>query len=255
MIIRCNATNRDLGEAMIAQTQVRAGHARRAFAHGRKLVAALAVTFLVGSLTASGALAKGSIELSVRLPGTLQGLGAHDQHTVVHGHATVVAPGGWRSMRSTDGGTSGHLRVSLSGACAASIEVSTWIGVLGEPAFSSIESSMDFWYGVFAPVAPRPLPLVAKHVSRERAWALSTPPEPSPDTEPASNSGPPATPVRVSPYFGVDMQRLALPDTWAAVMVGARTTPACVANLPRRASLQAALEGMLKGASFHASIG
>jgi hypothetical protein len=200
------------------------------------------------TLAALGCLPPGAVQarptsaFRVRLPGSAsEGKGAGNR--AVHGNAALLVPRAWRRDPYTNNRTTGHLAVRLSPRCEATIEVNTWIGVLRKSPSLEIESAMDFWFEVFAPTHPRPLPLVGHHTGKERAWALATPPA----------SYVPA-PLHISPYYGVPIQRLPRTHLWTSVSIGVRTEAACVSSLPHRSSLQSALETTLRTASFLTSL-
>jgi hypothetical protein len=165
------------------------------------------------------------------------------------GETTLRAPSSWVNRRTTEEDRVDHLAVKLA-RCEAEVEVrSIDVQALSKPASEEIEKLMDFWFNVFAPV-PVPVPLVARRISSYREWALATPP--------VETEEPPVTPkprkVR-SPYFGVVVQRVASPNSWAALSVGVRTPFSCASGLPHRGSFQSAIETMLNTTAFHAKFG
>jgi hypothetical protein len=103
---------------------------------------------------------------------------------------------------------------------------------------------MDFWYSVFAPERPVPVPLVAHHSTHNRAWALSIPPTVEEPSRP-----------RISPFYGVLLARLPQPGYWASISLGVTTTAACTKALPGRAGMEDALERVLETTSFKARFG
>jgi hypothetical protein len=100
-----------------------------------------------------------------------------------------------------------------------------------------MEDGEDFWFELFAPVKPRPVPLVAGHVGPRDAWELATPP--------SGTSGP-----QVSPYYGTAAGRLGSSRVWGDVHIGVRAPLSCVDALPRRTQLQNQIESVLRTAEF-----
>jgi hypothetical protein len=208
------------------------------------LVTALLVSACLGAPGASHAAP--AAKLVLRLPSHATENHPRGLGRPVAGQATVLIPAGWTRTRSTHAQTNSHLLYTLSPSCRAKIEINTWVGRLETRPTLEIERAMDFWYSVFAPERPVPLPLVAHRSTHNRIWALSVPRPPAAEE--------PARP-RISPFYGVLLVRLPQAGYWASISLGVRTTVACTNALPDRAALEDAIEGVLETTSFKAHFG
>jgi hypothetical protein len=168
----------------------------------------------------------------------------------VTGEADLALPAAFRRERSTNSGTVAHLALTLAPGCVASFEVGANVVAFSKPVGEEIAEAMAFWFYAPLPPRPRPVPIVARRLGRNRAWALGVPP---PDSEPLMPGI--FAPEMRSPYYGIVAQRLLAPDTWAWLGIGVRTPLACFSALPRRAYLRSVVEAMLESTRFHARFG
>jgi hypothetical protein len=208
------------------------------------LVTAVLVSVCLGAPGTSHAAATAKLVLG--LPGHASENHPRGLGRTVAGQATVQIPAGWIRTRSTRARSTGHLLYALSSSCQARIEVNTWVGQLATTPALEIEGEMDFWYSVFAPERPVPVPLVAHHSTHNRVWALSVPKSPT--------AGERFRP-RISPFYGVLLARLPEAGYWASISLGVRTTIACTKALPGHTALEDAIEGVLETTSFKAHFG
>ena len=116
----------------------------------------------------AGSQARAVREFNERLPGIATEAAGNGPR--VNGHVVLTIPRDW-VRHSSNARTEAHLSERLSARCTARIEISTEVGTLSREPALEIEAAMDFWFEIFAPVEPRPLPLVAQHVSSNRAWS------------------------------------------------------------------------------------
>jgi hypothetical protein len=214
------------------------------FPYFKIMVAAVAVW--AGSPVLPAAAAK-TAELRVRLSSPAQAFVHRPGTQSVQGAVTVRVPSSWVRRRATDGGTVAHMLAKLAPGCTAEVEVTTWAGANDTRPSVAIAEAMAFWF--YAPVPPRPfpVPIVAQRIARDRAWALGVPPGATPSEGPVA--------PRVSPFFGVVMQRMAAPDHWASASIGVRRLGACGSQLPHSSSLRSAIETALSSATFRATFG
>ena len=210
------------------------------------LVIATTIASLTSGPFAAGAASR-SVAFRVRLPGYFF-VGARTRESV-HGNAVARIPTSWVQLRSTDGGTVGHLKARLARGCDASIEVRPGIEATDEAPAKQITDAMDFWFEPGIPLPP-PIPRVTLHVSNRRAWSLGTPP---PEYQPAPRGTPAAG--TASPYYGVALERVARPNRWAWVNVSVRTPVSCWQHLPNRPAFESALETILRTATFNVTLG
>ncbi len=178
--------------------------------------------------------------LSLRLiPSVVEGPGsAHTGPSPARGTVLLRLPAAWGAPAIERGDSVARLHIALAPQCNVEIEAGN--GGIAKRAFSirlEMEDAEDFWFELFAPIRPRPVPLVAGRVGQRSAWELATPP--------AGGSGSP-----VSPYYGTAAGRLGSTRVWGDVHIGVRAPPSCVDALPGRAQLQSEIESVLRTAVF-----
>jgi len=215
---------------------------------------ALAAAWLAVAPTAGAQLR--TVTLRVPLPRqvTEPGRGVLGRRSLA-GEIHLQVPADWARLHSTQGRTTAKLSVKLAPGCEAKIEVQAGADTFTNSVEREIQEAIFFVFSPsgHGPFEPLPVAIIAKHVSAHRAWELVGAPPGRGTSVPVVPGEPPVRELK--PLYGVEVQRIAAPNTWASLTVSPWVPAACLAHLPRRAYLQSAIESMLASASFHAHIG
>jgi hypothetical protein len=221
---------------------------------GRVLLAVCA-TALLAALPAAPPVASAqlrTVSLRIPLPRLLseEGRGPLASRSLV-GEADLQIPAGWARRRPSVARIGVRLAVKLAPGCEAKIELITGASMFTRSARAEVQGAIfSYFAGHQGPPHPLPVTTIAKHISTQREWELIGAP-----AGPLS-AAPDEAPIRErSPMYGVEVQRIAAPSAWASLTVGVWAPVACFTDLPRRAYLQSAIEGMLRSARLHAHIG
>jgi hypothetical protein len=170
----------------------------------------------------------------------------------IRGGVDFTVTGTWVRDRAANR-IEAQYEVNLPGGCTARVNVYDWVGVLEHSPQSEVTSDVDFWYSIFHPTGPVPVPVLTRHRSHGRLWELVTPPTlisqaSQPEIEENERK------KREVPMYGVQVEQLRGTNVWTALLLGLHTPPPCTRPLAQEAELRAQLEQLLRSARGHGTL-